>query len=605
MSFQTAIKSNLEFDSAQEESVVDDSEFFSPEESMVDAADAADAADAPDAPDAPAAKISRQTAQECTYCIEEICNEVRISDSESLCTDKTIIWLTNETLFKAFNPPAKNMQEFQKFIENESSARKVAIISDFGSALTSYLQTPAAQQNAHLKVALTRFIGRLLDVVEKEKKHACAGDQCSEPVNSDSFITFNDIAGADMEKQEIMNAFIYPMDYSSLFPTLSKGLLFYGPPGTGKSLLAKATAHYMKNAAFYAPTPSDFKGGLVGESEAKIKNVFECACQRVAEDPKYKQAIIFIDEFESIASNREGANTGVTSSAVTVPTLLQLMEGVQSDRLSSVSLMAATNLPWTLDPAILRRIPAKIFVDLPTRAAREFVVRKSLNDAFSKFLTKKEYDSLSSEDKYKGMHEDQLERVLPYIRNNFKIQAQNMERTGGVYQKMLEAANKNFDLDNFISMIVERTGPKPSSKEYRRFNNEDEKEYSDNAYSKYGYSLSDLDKAMDAIISDVGAQALRRAKVVMWDQYKDTKGLDDTDIPIFIQENYFFCISSSGVAGKSLASLTSQEKQKVISWELDWDRAFYVLKSRGSSINEKQYEDVVKYYLTGKAPDEE
>jgi SpoVK/Ycf46/Vps4 family AAA+-type ATPase len=198
----------------------------------------------------------------------------------------------------------------------------------------------------------------------------------------DDQITFDDISGQDSAKRQIINSILNPLLYPRLFPLLSKGILFYGAPGTGKTLLAKAfvnefqlTIQRMKTEQpsttdigifLYTPKGGDLKGKYVGETEKNISKYFRCASERASRCEKGGKrkyiSVIFLDEVDSIALSREGDSSGITASAVN--TLLQEMDGVQSN--PNVVVMAATNYPWRLDEAILRRFDTKIMVSMPT-----------------------------------------------------------------------------------------------------------------------------------------------------------------------------------------------------------------------------------------------
>lgn len=208
--------------------------------------------------------------------------------------------------------------------------------------------------------------------------------ECKPPL-SPGDITFDDIAGQKQIKEDIRQNYIYPFTLPGLFPTKSKGIMFYGPPGTGKTLLARAATAEIPGAAFFSPTPGDLKGKFVGETEKNIQMLFQCASNIIGTPirggskhgvEKYRVSVIFIDEFDSIAGAR-GDDPHMRNS---VNALLQAMDGIQSS--PNVSVIAATNLPWDIDDAVLRRFSAKIFVDLPDVTAREWLIRDAIAKNF-------------------------------------------------------------------------------------------------------------------------------------------------------------------------------------------------------------------------------
>ena len=189
--------------------------------------------------------------------------------------------------------------------------------------------------------------------------------------------TFDDLVGNDLCKTTILDTLVYPVRMPHLYPHLARALLFYGPPGTGKTLLAKATAHELNRdpatlrVLFFAPTGDAFKGKYVGETEANIVRLFRCASQKAAaleaelQGPRVL-SVLFVDEIDSIARNRETAGAAAATVANATNTLLQMMDGIQS--FDNVVVMGATNFPWNLDAAVLRRFGQKVYVPLPDEA---------------------------------------------------------------------------------------------------------------------------------------------------------------------------------------------------------------------------------------------
>ena len=122
---------------------------------------------------------------------------------------------------------------------------------------------------------------------------------------------------------------------------------------------------------FYAPTGDAFKGKYVGETEANIVRLFRCASQKAAaleaelQGPRVL-SVLFVDEIDSIARNREDAGAAAATVANATNTLLQMMDGIQS--FDNVVVMGATNFPWNLDAAVLRRFGQKVYVPLPDEA---------------------------------------------------------------------------------------------------------------------------------------------------------------------------------------------------------------------------------------------
>jgi transitional endoplasmic reticulum ATPase len=180
-------------------------------------------------------------------------------------------------------------------------------------------------------------------------------------------IRFADVAGLEDVKQDIRLKMIYPFEHADLATRFGiragGGVLLYGPPGTGKTMLAKATAGEI-DAAFFRISPADILSKWVGEAEQNIKKLFDAA----AAEPK---AIIFIDEIEALVPARKDEGSSVMQRVV--PQILQGMEGFDKKSGQPILFMGATNVPWQLDPAVLRpgRFDEKVYVPLPDLPGRK------------------------------------------------------------------------------------------------------------------------------------------------------------------------------------------------------------------------------------------
>lgn len=180
-------------------------------------------------------------------------------------------------------------------------------------------------------------------------------------------VKFEDIAGLEDVKEEIRLRMIYPLenpDLAAKFHIQSGGgLLLYGPPGTGKTLLARATAGEL-DAAFFTVSAADVLSKWVGEAEQNVKKLFDAAVE-------HAPSVIFIDEIESLVPARRDDGSSIMTRVV--PQILQGMEGFGKVKGGKgVMFMGATNVPWQLDPAVLRpgRFDAKVYIPLPDLAAR-------------------------------------------------------------------------------------------------------------------------------------------------------------------------------------------------------------------------------------------
>lgn len=184
-------------------------------------------------------------------------------------------------------------------------------------------------------------------------------------------ITFNDVAGineAVEELKEIVEFLRVPGKYQALGGRIPRGVLLVGPPGTGKTLLAKAVAGEA-GVPFFSLSGSDFVEMFVGVGAARVRDMFQQAAQRAP-------AIIFIDELDALGKVRgSGMPGGHDEREQTLNALLVEMDGFSSDQ--SVIVMAATNRPETLDPALMRpgRFDRNVLVDRPDIKGREMILK--------------------------------------------------------------------------------------------------------------------------------------------------------------------------------------------------------------------------------------
>ncbi len=190
-------------------------------------------------------------------------------------------------------------------------------------------------------------------------------------LEGDIKVRFNDVAGCDEEKEEMQELIEYlvdPKKFTAMGARIPKGVLLVGPPGTGKTLLAKAVAGEA-DVPFYSISGSDFVELFVGVGASRVRDMFKTA-------KKTAPCIIFIDEIDAVGRQRgAGLGGGNDEREQTLNQLLVEMDGISEN--VGIVIIAATNRPDVLDPALLRpgRFDRQITVSLPDRNGREAILK--------------------------------------------------------------------------------------------------------------------------------------------------------------------------------------------------------------------------------------
>jgi 26S proteasome regulatory subunit T3 len=215
-------------------------------------------------------------------------------------------------------------------------------------------------------VALHRHSHSLVDVLPPESDSSIQMMQMSERPD----ISYSDIGGMDMQKQEMREAVELPLTHFDLYKQIGidppRGVLMYGPPGTGKTMMAKAVAN-ATTAAFIRVVGSEFVQKYLGEGPRMVRDVFRLAREN-------SPAIVFIDEIDAIGTKRFDAQTGADREVQRI--LLELLNQMDGfDQSTNVKVIMATNRADTLDPALLRpgRLDRKIEFPNPDRRQKRLI----------------------------------------------------------------------------------------------------------------------------------------------------------------------------------------------------------------------------------------
>lgn len=281
--------------------------------------------------------------------------------------------------FKSFYEQAKNSYNSDKFDESRDLfLRAASLANEISIESTSY------NVRMEYHAIADKILTFLKNDFNKSKITASISNENDkntfEPLKSNEKVKFADVAGLDDVKDEIRYNVIEPLNNPELAKKyhINPGakILLYGPPGTGKTYVARAVAGEI-DAAFYSINCQDLISKYMGDSSKQIDALFE-------EAEKNKRAIIFFDEFDSVASKRE-SDTGSVDAEMArfVATFLTKVDGFKKPKeCEMLLLIAATNRPWAIDSAMLRggRFDTHIYVGNPDEKARLFLIKKEFSN---------------------------------------------------------------------------------------------------------------------------------------------------------------------------------------------------------------------------------
>lgn len=244
------------------------------------------------------------------------------------------------------------------------------IVSSTGGGPNYHVRVLSTLDREQLKpnasVALHRHSHAVVDVLPPEADSSIRTMQMTERPD----VTYEDIGGLDIQKQEVKEAVELPLTHFDLYKQIGidppRGVLMFGPPGTGKTMLAKAVAN-ATTAAFISVVGSEFVQKYLGEGPRMVRDVFRLAREN-------SPSIVFIDEVDAIATKRFDAQTGADREVQRI--LLELLNQMDGfDQTTNVKVIMATNRADTLDPAILRpgRLDRKIEFPFPDRRQKRLV----------------------------------------------------------------------------------------------------------------------------------------------------------------------------------------------------------------------------------------
>jgi vacuolar protein-sorting-associated protein 4 len=269
-----------------------------------------------------------------------------------------------ERIFYMNTADTQGIENCSKMSFNGNTGRLEMTLGSF--TYPNEMQVKNNKQSDELDVGFEKPI--LCSSKQAEDQHSIF-DGClvCENINSKGF---SEIIGLQEAILCLREAVILPQTHPSIFQGLRKpwrAILLYGPPGTGKTFIARALAKECK-MKFFSISPADLLSKWLGQSEKMVRELFKKASQ-------VRPSIVFIDEIDSLCSSR-GEQESETARRIKAELLIQL-QGLHNEP-DQIFVLAATNIPWELDPAIRRRFEKRIYIPLPDVNARYELLKERL-----------------------------------------------------------------------------------------------------------------------------------------------------------------------------------------------------------------------------------
>ena len=514
-------------------------------------------------------------------------------------------------------PLKKRVDDLGKL--KEDLERKKAVlkytIEDLDKDAKAYIRLPVVKYYLSKNMTMHRTVLLFLQGVKKQIKDRYDGAAtCARP-ESVSEWNLDALAGLEDEKTAVRDAWIRPNRFPSLYRAGTRGILFYGPPGTGKTVLAKAMSNALPKVAFFSVDASTLKSKWLGATEKLIAAKFNCASDIIEEEPeKYESSIVFIDEIDSIAVDRSKAESGSASTAST-QALLVAMDGFFSSK--KVAVLGATNTPWNLDEGVLRRFDERIFLDLPTLAARIGIILDSIVKYFAPpwIRDKKEHTWTNGVPKTPNAAKD--EKTIYDAMLNTTNYAGASEATWGAFNSLSEGDVRIFIVNgvpqppekilnsttirDILLEIAQLMGPRPSEKD-KMTGRTDPLEYHSKAVSRFGYNASDISKVIKKASTIAASKTLYDPDIggAYWRPIPNEVYPDNTPAA---EKKYYYSVFPK-VMNEQLdapleIAINRAGRDGLINFTLSREDIIQAMNQIGSSVREENYLELLKFRKTG------
>ncbi|MCD7782109.1 MAG: proteasome-activating nucleotidase [Methanosphaera sp.] len=372
-----------------------------------------------------------------TWEVRKLEKDKVLLENENLRLDREVKSLKNE--INRFRTPPLVIATVSELLDNHEAVVKSTTGPSF---LLKYSEKDASKMEIGARVALNQQTFSIVDVLTSEKDPLVSGMEIEEKPD----LSYDDIGGLDDQIKETIETVELPLKNPEIFEkvgiTPPKGVLFYGPPGTGKTLLAKSVAHET-NATFIKIVASEFVKKYIGEGSRLVRGVFELAKEKAP-------AIIFIDEIDAIAAKRlQGSTSGDREVQRTLMQLLAEMDGFETR--GNVRILAATNRPDILDPALIRpgRFDRVIEVPVPDEEGKLEILKIHTKDMTLDSDVDLEYIAHQAKDASGAdLKSICTEAGMFAIRDeHYSVSAQNFE---DALKKVLTARNQDIAKDSVM-----------------------------------------------------------------------------------------------------------------------------------------------------------